>query len=224
MSDHSHNHRNSRRNRNNHRLRPLSEQPEMPPHVFNFLTHDELTLCFAAGLVSKAEETEESYRISAYATPGNEGPTHDWTEITLRAIRFLSFEHGMKFVGINAHRDGRITAERPITPGNSIYVALMKSGGMPPWDLLLPRAVRIARLRVPSLDVEPMRAVAAMIEEEIESRIRNTPDEHLQAISALRREAVEYTRKFLETELADDTAGREERVEMSESDNINRPN
>lgn len=140
------------------------------PHLFQFLDHSELKLALCIVFATKAEETQGAYSTDRYASPGEEGPTADWTELVLRTIRYLSFEHGMQFRGVTPHRDGRITAERPICPRNNLYVWMFKAGGFPDFDILLPQAVRYAQERVPSLNVEPLRSLAADIEAEIALR------------------------------------------------------
>lgn len=171
--------------------------PPAPPHLWNFVTHDELVLCFAVVMASKAEESYRVYPIHDYRTPGTESATDDWTELTLRAMRFLELAHGMKFEGISCKSDGRVTAERPICPGNSLYVALFRAGGFPDMDILLPRAITIAQRRAPSLDTEPMRAISSMIEEEISYRLANTPPDQLQMIAELRAAAMSAARPLL---------------------------
>src|SRR5262245_34932474 len=114
----------------------LAMQPRQPPHVFEFLTHNELRLALSLVMASKADETRSAYNLSRYATPSLEGGTDDWTELVLRAIRYLSFEHGFKFRGIVAHRDGRVGAERPICRDNERYVLLFKSGGFPDFTVI----------------------------------------------------------------------------------------
>lgn len=205
-----------------HRRAQFLDEPEPTPHVFNFLTHEELILCFCVGIVYKVAETQGYYPLTRYSTSTHEdhdSNTDDWTEITIRAIRYLAFEHGMQYVGIVPHKSGAITAERPITPGNSIYVALFRAGGMPDFDILLPRAVRIAGLRVPSLDVEPMRALASMIEEEIAKAMTQVPEEQLAAIVELRRAASTEALKIINEAMGSDIDAREPRLEMTESGN-----
>jgi hypothetical protein len=163
-------------------------------HLFEFLTREELILCLCVAMVTKAEETAGSYPLAQYATPGDEGMTSDWTELVLRAVRFLAFDHGMRFRGIVAHSSGSVTAERAVEPSNYLFVALFKAGGFPDFDILLPQVIhRIAPERVPSLPLEPLRALLADIEASIEALTRTMDTDALQALAALRVSMMQQT-------------------------------
>ena len=159
------------------------------PHLFEFLTHDEFSLAFCVAFTNYADGYVGSYPIDRYETPGREGSTDDWLERIKRSIRFLAFECGVKFKAINPHRDGRIAAEAPVEPRNRLYVLLFLSGGFPPVDIMLPNAVRIAQELAPGLNVEPMRAVAADVEDEIERGTRTMPFRDAQKAAAIMRHA-----------------------------------
>lgn len=167
-------------------------------HVFEFFTHDELKLLLAVVFTSKAEETRGAYNLIRYATPGNGGATDDWTELVLRAARYLSFEHGVAWSGVNCRPNGSVTAERPLEPRNYLYVAVMKAGGMSDMDVILPKAIEYAQVHVPSLPLEPMRTAAAELEAEFADRLLQVDPETMEAVTALREFAMERARAGLE--------------------------
>lgn len=171
-----------------------TDTPYAGSHLFEFLTRDELALCLCIVMATKAAESYLSYPIYRYASPGQDGPTDDWTELVLRACRYLALECGLLFTGIHCRSTGSVTAERPIEPGNALYVAMFRLGNMPDFDVLLPQAIRWAQERVPTLDVAPMRELQANIEETLSTLLANARPEDLEARARVMREAVELVR------------------------------
>jgi hypothetical protein len=168
-----------------------------PPHLFEFLTRDELILALCVVMATKADESYGCYPINRYPTPGKEGGTSDWTELVLRAVRYLNFEHGMLYQGVVPHRDGRLTAERPIAPGNALFVLKFKMGSMPDFDILIPQALTFAGIRCPSLQLEPMRSLLADIEAEIASIAASLTPEDVAVLTNQRQQAVAAARDFM---------------------------
>lgn len=181
-----------------------------PPHLWEYLSREELILVFCVTMVAQSDVTADAYPINEYPTPGEEGPTNDWTELTKRAIRYLSFEHGSLWQGIQVHRDGSITGERPIAEIHAIYIAQFKTGGFPNFDILIPQALDIASVRVPTLYLEPMRSLLAEIQEELRLRIEATPVEVFDAVNQLRDAAREHTHRALGFSTSDRRNYREE--------------
>lgn len=181
---------------NGKRYRPAG----VAQHLFEFFTHDELKLLLAVVFTSKAQETHNAYNLTRYATPTPEtkGPTDDWTELVLRAARYLSFEHGVAWSGVNCRPNGSVTADRVVEPRNYLYVAVMKAGGMPDIDVILPKAIEYARHHVPSLPLEPMRTALAELEAEFADRLSQVDPATMEAVTALREWAMEQARVGLE--------------------------
>jgi hypothetical protein len=169
-----------------------------PPHVYEFFTHDELKLCLCVAFAAKAQESYGVYPIDQYATPGEEHESNEWTELVLRAARYLAFEHGLLYAGVHCHRDGRVTAEKPVAPGNYLYVALIKAGGFPDFDVLLPQVISWAAENAPSLPLEPLRSLLHDIEAEISAGLLAADPGVMRQIAELRREAVAVVRPTLE--------------------------
>lgn len=173
------------------------------PHLFHSLTHDELRLCLCVAMAAKSSSSYACYPLAEHRTPGagydDNTVCNDWAELVRRAIRYLHFEHGLEFDAIRPKRDGRIVSTGPITPGNERYVMLFRAGGFPDFTVLVPRALKFAQLRTPSLDREPMRNLAAEIDAEVTRGIMTGDHDELEALAAMQQAAVESAVEYLAT-------------------------
>jgi hypothetical protein len=169
------------------------------PHLFHFLSRDELRLALCVAMAAKSASSYQCYPLIEHRTPGYEEATDDWSELVRRAVRYLHFEHGLKLEALRPRRDGRILSTGPIEPGNERYVNVFRSGGFPDFRVLVPKACRFAQLTVPTLDREPLRHLKAEIEAEIERGVRETPAEELAEVAAINRAAFESALEYMTT-------------------------
>lgn len=174
------------------------------PHLFHFLTHDELRLCLCVAMAAKSSSSHRCYPLVEHRTPGygdasDADVCNDWAELVRRAVRYLHFEHGLEFDAIRPKRDGRIVSTGPITPGNERYVLLFRSGGFPDFTVLVPRALRWAQLHVASLDREPLRNLAAEINAEVERGLRTIDHDELAQLAAIQQAAIESAVEYIAT-------------------------
>lgn len=130
-------------------------------HLFCHLTWEEFHLVFAIALVAMTDQHEESYPLSQYASQDKEGPAEDWIEAMIRAIRYLSWDLGYEFAGVEAHRDGRMVLNRAVEPRNNLFVLLMESGRRPSFLNAAHVAVEYAQHRIPEMNTGPLRSFAA---------------------------------------------------------------
>lgn len=168
-------------------------------HLFEFLTHDELRLVLCVVMAATSDESLDCYPLTRHATPGAPSRTLDWSELSLRAIRHLALDHGYRFTALTPHAGGSVTAASPIEPRNYLYVTLLKAGGFPDFDVLLPRALEWAREHVPSLPLEPLRSLLADITAELSRRERLADPMVMAKVAKLRRDAIEAARDYLRT-------------------------
>lgn len=143
---------------------------EQAPHLFQFLGFDEWQLVFVVAFLAQTDAYGEAYPIHRYFTPGSEGETDSWIELFRRAIRYLSFEHGVTFTGIEAHRDGRIVGSI-VEPGNIKYAQLLSgqaSAPLPELPLTLRRALGYLEDHgIHSLDQEPILTALDQVERDV---------------------------------------------------------
>jgi hypothetical protein len=144
----------------------MNGEPKITPHLFEFLSFEEWKLCFSIAFLEASDLFEASYEIHRYPTPGQEGPTNDFTELFKRAIRFLSFEHGFRFDALEVHRDGRLTSSGPICPGNAAFFVLLKDKGLPNLPLAFSVAIELAQERATSLPLEPLREAKLQVDQD----------------------------------------------------------
>lgn len=179
------------------------------PHLFCFLTRDELRLCLCVAMAAKNASSYQCYPLFEHKNPGYEDATDDWAELVRRAARYLHFEHGLKFESLIFKRDGRILSGRgPIEMGNERYVLLFKAGQFPDFTVIVPKALRFAQLKVPSLDREPIRNVKDEIEKVVAHGILNAEENGIAELAAVQKVAIESALEFLAT---GDVAGAEDR-------------
>lgn len=140
--------------------------PDCEPHLFEHLTQAEWKICFAIAFTSSSDLFGGAYPIDEFATPGHDGDT--WEELFRRTIRFLAMEHFAEFSGIHVNREGVIVEYRVVQPENALYVTKMKAGGLPGSPkAAIEGALELAPHTIPSLDLEPLRACLATIEEHL---------------------------------------------------------
>src|SRR5512134_1720291 len=155
---------------------PLRQRPASVPHLWTFMSREEFALCYGVTFVTRKLEYLDCYQIDRYPTPGEQGKRNgDVFELVKRAIRFLSFEHGMRFERLVALEGGEIGVPvgqpvEPLCPPHNLYVSVVRAGGHLNVDFLLPIAIRHARRVVPSLPVQPMENALSEVEELLAAR------------------------------------------------------
>lgn len=157
-------------------------------HLFECVSQDELRLAFSIAFLEVTDAFSGSYSIHRYATPGYEGPTRDWLELFMRAIRFLALEKGYEFEALQVSRSGSIGGVRRVCPANLNYVILL-DGGLPDVEIALRHAVEFAEQRVPSLDAEPLKQALAQVRRDVAMAMAQADPEETKLIREHRREA-----------------------------------
>jgi len=166
--------------------------PDHDHHLFEHLTQAEWKICFAIAFTASSDLFGGSYPIDEFATPGHPGDT--WEELFRQAIRYLAMEHFADFAGIHVNREGVIVEYRVVQPENALYVTKMKAGGLPGSPkAAIEEALELAPHTIPSLDLEPLRACLATIEEHLAaqraavdpSRMRERYDADQRALGAI---------------------------------------
>lgn len=135
----------------------------MIPTFFEFLTRDEVRLCFCLAFLENAQGFGGAYPTERFATPSIEGRTDSWIELFRRAIRYLALECDFEFQALDVRADGHILSAGAIEPRNVAYQALFDSGGMPDLEAALRDTIPMVEREIPGLDPEPLRAALSKV-------------------------------------------------------------
>jgi hypothetical protein len=159
------------------------------PTFWEFLTRDELRLCFVIGFLENAQGFGGAYPTEKYASPGAEGRTSYWIELFRRAIRYLALDCGFTFTGLQVQRDGSILA-KPVEPRNRVYQVLFDAGDIPDLEGALRDSIVFAEREITGFHVEPLREALAKVEADIKALPKGIDREKMAGIRKLRRDAV----------------------------------
>lgn len=169
----------------------LSSLTHHEPHLWEFLTREELQCCYAITFCTVSTEYRGCYPIGQYCSD-----TSDWTDLTRGAIRFLALDCGYLFSGLTVDLDQTIHGERALEPGNMISVMQGRAGKLPISPLAaIKNTLQWVEGRIPGLDLEPMRGVLADIVESLRVVREEVGEEVLREEA---RERVKAVRTFRE--------------------------
>lgn len=159
------------------------DDEQQAPHLFVCMTREEFKLIFAVAFIASADLFEGAYDIERYATEG--GMSDDWVELFKRAIRYLVYDCGAEFPGLEPVDDGAIYVQ-PIEPRNEAYIYLMGGGRLPDVEDAMRVALELAPHRAPKLDTEPLQEALVTIARQKESLRKQMNPEAVRAIMELR--------------------------------------
>lgn len=153
------------------------------PHLFVCMTREEFKLIFAVAFIASADMFEGAYDTERYASEGAMGD--NWIELFKRAIRYLVYDCGAEFQGLEPVDDGAIYVE-PVEERNEAYVYLLGMGKLPNVEDAMRVALEMTPHRAPKLDTEPLREALATIARQKESLRKQMNPEAVRAVMELR--------------------------------------
>jgi len=161
-------------------------------HPFECLSRREWKLYFSIAFIESTDALAGAFGLAPFASPGYEGRTDDYVELLYRVARFLHHEHGYDLGSLAVGPGGSITSAGPVEPGNAMYVAMLRQGGLPDLPLLFREAIAFAEENIPSLPTEPFRAALAQTERDraTAARLLAEQPEAMEARRRLREQAL----------------------------------
>lgn len=160
----------------------------MSPTLSTHLTREELLTCWALAYTSMFEDYEDAYPLDRYASIGLEGTTNAFGEHLRRAVRYLHFEHGLDFEGLEVQIGGNIEMASEVEPRNAIFLLRAMKNRMNgvehaamPIHPVAALEVALSWLpeRAPGMDLGPLREALHETERSVEEwKNTMTPEQY----------------------------------------------
>lgn len=160
---------------------PRDSLPTEAELLFQALTQEEFKLVYAVDWLARSDDYGVHFPLANFATPGKPADGDGTVaEDFKRVIRWLNFEHGVEFEGVEPWQDGAI-AGTIVCPANLKYFEMLATGMPPDYLSALTTAIQVLEERAPGMNLEIFRAALSDLRLTIATRPKGDPEAEVQA-------------------------------------------